>query len=268
MGILYDFAVWYPCLLSIVKGVFDGQTKHRLKMEEPKQRSLAIIANGPSVLDTIKHLDDAKESMDSMMLNDAYETDLFKNIKPQYYCFADPIDLRPWKEATKYVNTVLENDPEIITIVPSWARDDIGYWKRIKIKKVFISKNPLNSKEYSTSLLKNNYMSPPMWNVSIFALYAGIQLGYKKIYLYGYDMTLYDNVKVNGDNKVVLANNHFYDEEENVTYLHRTMEYLYDAIANNYTAFSILSKYAKTQGVDIINMSPVSKLDMFERYKE
>lgn len=265
---LFDLVVWHPCYKSIIAGMLDGSLKNRLNNECCKQKALSIFANGPSIHDTVDYYWKTDEPMDTMMMNDAYLFDLFKEIKPEYYCFADPIDLRPWKEATSYINIISEINPDIVTFVPCWARTDIGYWKTIPIKKVFISDPPLNIKKYSNYLLKKNIMSPPIWNVSIFSLYVAIQLGYKKIYLHGYDMTLYDNIKVDDDNEVIIVNNHYYNEEKSITYLHRSMEYLHEAMFNNSVSFNILAKYAKVQGAEIINMSPISKLDMFSRYKK
>lgn len=130
---------------------------------------------------------------------------------------------------------------------------------------MYTTDNLFDVNKYSKKFLEKNLMAPSFINVGIMALYVGIQLGYKEIFLHGADFSFFKTLSVNERLEVEMEDAHFYGTEQvsKECNMREHMKCVEEAISH----FYIMQEYAKAEHVKIINMSDESMLDCFERYK-
>ena len=114
---------------------------------------------------------------------------------------------------------------------------------------------------------------PRPQNVVIPSIFIGINEGYKQIDLYGVDHSWTKEIRVNNNNQVCLINSHFFDNKtpelkpwhkgigEPVYKMHEILRDL----AWMFDGYYKLREYADNIGCRIINKTPDSFIDAFER---
>lgn len=269
---LYNYVTLYPWLSGITENILRGDLDRRLPLQKDNGKTLSVLLNGPSLTETVRHLDRAKT--DVMMVNDSVKTGLYREIKPEYFCLADFLYFRSTKENYMFFKTMEEVNQDVVLFYPGNFNQAVILWGRdFNICPVYAVSKFWDVEAYSYRLLKQNLISPYFINVGIMALYVGIQLGYKNIILHGADMSLFKNLSVNEDMQVEAVIGHYYEKEPkkinqtkmfsrsyNMTHEMRT---LYQTFAQ----FSVIARYATDAGVRILNMSRESMLDCFEKYR-
>ena len=114
---------------------------------------------------------------------------------------------------------------------------------------------------------------PLLQNVVVLALYIGLQRGYKKIYIHGVDSDSYKKICINHDNEMVMRELHYYGYSDVNLNDSKTSGFaigcLYKRLACEVAMFRSyvdLASYADYLGISVINASPNSMIDAFERY--
>lgn len=251
------------------------------KQIKNENKRLAILANGPSLnllLNDIKNGRDISH-WDFSCMNYFGEHELFTQIKPRYYCFADPMfivrDSR--YEKVKHLFCILNEqvDWDMTLFIPS------GFSKKRFLSFSGLSNPhckvvPVRFVKYRGDFLKywlykNNYAMPNIPTVAILNLFTGINLGYKDIDLYGADMTFLESMCVDDNNRLCNKIKHFYDDEPQLKPITFGRDkavsvgfYLKDVCGMFYGHYDV-AKYSEYMGVEIINHSKVSLLDCYKR---
>ncbi len=108
-------------------------------------------------------------------------------------------------------------------------------------------------------------------NVLIPAIMVGMAMGYKEIFIIGADHTWTRTLEVDDDNNVVSVQPHFYkdneEEKQRVTSVYRNVR-LHDMLLSMHLAFKsyhTIARYARERGVRIVNATPGSFIDAFQR---
>lgn len=268
----YDYMTLYPWLSGLMENILRGDIDRRLPLREDNGKTLSVLLNGPSLTETVQYLDRSKT--DVMMVNDSVKTDLYREIKPDYFCLADFLYFRPTKENYMFFKRMEEINRDVVLFYPGNFDQSVILWGRdFHSRPVYAVSNFWDVQAYSYRLLSQNLISPYFINVGIMALYVGIQLGYKDIILYGADLSMFQNLSVNEDMQIETVIRHYYEKEPkkinqsqmfsrsyNMTHEMRT---LYQTFAQ----FSVIAKYAADAGVKILNMSKKSMLDCFEKFR-
>lgn len=142
--------------------------------------------------------------------------------------------------------------------------------KGLTVRYIF---SPMGIRKYdgfSYRLLEKNLLAPIYYNVAIMCIYVGIQLGYKKINLYGADEDFMKELSVDKNNKVMRESVHYYGKEtfcENT--LHKfDMEMMMYMAYMTFNGLKKMKQYAEKENVKIVNMSDSSWIDFFKRFKE
>lgn len=251
------------------------------------KRKMLILANGPSLKSFIQDYERNRkfcEECDFFGMNDLVNDDVFLDLKPKYYVLSDPKffyetlkkesglsvmyglrDRVTWpmylfvskkKEKSEYLKIVKDNSN--ITIVfyhkPKFPVN-LGLEK---IRNFVFSKGWGNG-EYGTVLLH--------------AIYISITMGVKKIELYGADHTYFDSLCIDENNRPCIKYSHSYGEAELVPILdhdgsevkYKDMDtYIYQ-IAQIFRGHKLMASYAKYKGVDIVNRTKGSMIDVYKR---
>lgn len=266
---IYNRLAWLQWVEEIVDGIFSGEIKSRLPLQKDNGKILSVILNGPSLNKTLHYLH--RSDTDVMMVNYAVETELYDKLKPEYVCFADPVLFTPCKRNYNLQKRMENVNGNTILFCPSNIKNT-ALLERWNIKKVFTLNKLLNIELYSVKLLEKNIFAPYFINVGIMALYVGIQLGYKKIYLYGADLSMFKQLTLNEKLEIERKEIHYYgNQNTNLSKMLRNsydMTYEMKTWYETFAQFNIIAKYAKAEAVKIINMSDETMLDCFERFME
>lgn len=246
--------------------------------KETNIKRVHILGNGPSLDDSI-HL--VQDNDDVVMVNFSATTDLFLKLKPKYLCLADPsffektsIESEEQKkeEMFRILNEVTWG---LIIVLPFNVNIRSMPIKNEKITFNYVNTIPV---DFSVKFLRNwlykkNYAMPNLQNVVIMGVYAAFQRGYKTILLHGVDSDSYKNICINKDNEMVFREYHYYGAEDrnlnNEKFYGFTTGTLYKRLACEVTMFRAyidLSNYADYLGIKVLNASPNSMIDAFERY--
>ncbi|WP_143025588.1 hypothetical protein [Prevotella sp. tc2-28] len=251
--------------------------------------TLVVIGNGPSLLQSLKENEQILMQKDSLVVNHFCETEYYAQIKPKYYLLADPAywgDLETYADwlktkITRFIETfIAQTSWDINLIIPSSAYHS-QFVKRVSTNPyihIFYYNN-INY-NHSTQLSKyelwdSNSIAPPAQTVLNTAVWLGIFLRYKKIYLIGADTTWLEELEVDQEtNELYFVDTHFYDKKRKPIYsdvegkIPQKLHEQLDCISRAFSQYWELKGYADYVGVNVYNASKYSLIDAFERKKE
>ena len=257
------------------------QYQHFRKEIIPKDcdKQLCILGNGPSFSLVTDHLDEMKD-IDFCAVNLSVNTEVFFRMKPKMYVIVDMgfwIDKSDERflQAKKNISKI-DWDMRIMLPFncPNSFKKELERNPFVKVcRYANNSWNPeLKKANYlKMRLFKNGLVSPDGSNVSISAVYVGLLLGYKQISLIGTELSWMKDIKVNDKNEVVLVDRHYYGDVEHVwlDYNGNSIK-LVDFLGSQLTTFTghmELRQFADYLGSRIINRTPGSYIDAYERGK-
>lgn len=236
---------------------------------------LVVLANGPSLNDTMRlHMERIKGTA-AMTVNFAPLAPEFSEIRPAYHIMADPVFFEGKHHNLPLLEQALAAvDWPLTLLVP------VSQEKRLAVS---IKANPciqvrtfnfvgvegfhwLEDMAYS-----HGWGMPRPRNVLVPALMCGMALGYTEIYVAGADHSWMRTLSVDRDNNVISVQPHFYKDDDNeqkrVDTTYRGYR-LHDIVYSFYVAFRSyhgVRRYADHRGVRIYNVTPGSMIDAFER---
>ncbi|MDR2408396.1 MAG: hypothetical protein LBE13_09850 [Bacteroidales bacterium] len=244
--------------------------------------TLVVLANGPSLSEIIPLLttSDELKNTDYIVVNFFAFEDVFFQIKPKYYCLADPMFIKEdphRKERVLKFFKILQNeiDWDISIYVPDKNFCD-KFLSYSQITNKYIHCIPLNNIEYRGYdflryfFYKKGLSMPAPQNVTIVAIYAGLNMNYSDVRLYGADHTFFDSICVNDQNQLCNRDKHFYDKEVelkpiiNNGILWKVADYFL-AMSIVFRSHDILNDYAKYLNAKIVNYTKGSMIDSYER---
>lgn len=236
-----------------------------------------ILANGPSLnIELNSLLASGKIVDDVLVVNYFLESELFVQIQPKYYCLADP--------GFNQKNKLIERTKNVFKALNervSWPMTLFVWNSAVEMVSKYIS-NP-NIKIIGLSILqfegfenkrfklyKEGKAAPSYVNVTIMAIYALLNLGYSKLYLYGVDHSFLTNLIVGDDNILYVEDNHFYGKERIIADYHtdgtpwKVSEFIYDKYLT-FVEHEVMRGYADYLGAQIINCTKDSWIDAYVR---
>lgn len=236
---------------------------------------IIILANGPSLADTINNHMKFLKSAPCMAVNFAAIADDFRELKPRYYVLADPHFFDTSKDdanLSKLRDEIAAVDWTMDIFVPVKYKKAAKklYGKSATIK-TFNSTGIEGFTSISHILYRLGAAMPRPRNVLIPALMLSIDMGYKEIVVFGADHSWMKTLSVTDDNEVVSIQPHFYndDEEEQTRVRHEYRNYrlhqIVESFAIAFKSYHAIANYAHSKGVKIFNSTPGSFIDAFER---
>lgn len=262
-----------PSLKSLAKLALQSRPVRVPQAEHP---AIVILANGPSLNDTMaRHTDILKNSV-TMAVNFAANTDMFFDLRPRYYVMVDPVFF-----GDDSVANIARLRQHLAAV--SWPMTIFVPRRFIKAVPASIKANPNISTAGLNTVgiegwqwLKNFAYSsrlgmPRPRNVLIPAIMAAIAMGYKEIYLTGADHSWMKTISVDDNNNVVSVQPHFYKDNEaelrrvDTTYRGLRLHDVVESFAIAFRSYHTLARFAARQGISIYNSTPGSFIDAFER---
>jgi hypothetical protein len=277
--LLQDF---FDIGIAIIKVIF--MSKFSSKIPGFNRRSMAYLANGPSLNENIDRLVEDNGTDYIMVSNFFYKSTMFQKLKPKFYTICDPdfqyfeIDFIAefYKELYKIVNW------EMLLFVPNFYKKII--LKNLKSEGIInenISIVGYNSVNFNGDnpliyyLFGKKLGIPSPTTVAIPSIMLGIFMGFKKINIVGIDLDMHQNIIVSPENVVKIADSHFYDKNKSRTFspFYKntidkrtfTITETFHTFYKMFLSFDSVRKFAYLKKVKIINYSELSYLDQFEK---
>lgn len=269
-------------LLFLLKILFHGELKSHIR--KTKSGKISVLANGPSLKAVLPNLKGNQfENSDFVVLNFFAETDAFWEIKPQHYCFADPMFYSPnhRKEQVLKLFALLDKvDWQMNVYVIARRLSDFMNFSGVTNKKLNII--PVNSEDYKgypslrNCFYKKGMACPPISTVAIMAIYVAINSGYSDIDLYGVDHTFFDSLCVDENNHLCNRDKHFYDNGEAALkpiirndndQIWKISDYVF-AIGMMFKSHDLVADYANYMNVNVVNCTPGSMIDSYTRISQ
>lgn len=246
------------------------------KHEKPDGERLIIMANGPSLATTIAEHRKLLMSASTLAVNFAAMTPEFRGLKPRYYVLADP-----------YFFADNSNDANLVRLRAGLASADWPMTLLVPVRfaaearklypncalRTFNAVGMEGFAPLSHFLYRMGAGMPRPRNVLIPSIMLGIAMGYKEIIVTGADHSWMQTLSVTDDNEVVSIQPHFYkdgeDEKARVRHDYRNyrLHQIVESFAVAFKSYHDIAAYAASRGVKIINATPGSFIDAFERKK-
>lgn len=272
--------------LSVIKVLALSKLNSK-KLNSQENNHCIILGNGPSLKGSIEENINKLVDSDLFVVNFFWKSEYFEKLKPNHYMIISTnywtegkIDFNDEGRKKTFHEIVKRTQWKMELYVPYVAKKDKN-WKKLIDSNKNIHVNYLNItpvegfKGLMFWFFKKNLGMPRPHNVLIPSIKAAIEKGYKEIELLGADHSWLKELYVADDNTVYLSQKHFYDQQkvkEEVMYKGTTNEVrnlseVLMKIVHSLNGYYILDTYAKKNKSMVINRTPNSYIDAFERKK-
>lgn len=259
-------------------------SKWRRVIRKQNNRRLIVLGNGPSLHSSVESLGDSISNADLMCVNFYPATDDYERLKPAYFITSAP---ELWRDGVddfyidfrlKIFNALAEKTTWPLEVFIAWEAKKFPFWISI------LSKNPNIKITYYNILPAEGFPFFRQWmfdrqlgmprphNVLVPSVMMGMQKGYSDIILLGADHSWLPQISVDNHNNVLVNQKHFYDanssKPETMKKLGKGQRKLHEVLwkfAHTFESYFIILRYAEDRNVRIINASPDSFIDAFER---
>lgn len=247
-----------------------------------------VLANGPSLKDALAKYDAGEVDItsDSVMVNLAALDDHFWKIKPKHMCFSDILfcqDYEPRKEQVRKQFDMFNEqvDWDINFYLCYTSHKDVERfisYSRITNPKIhfmpmnenYVDKWPI---KYWKRMLDSGYFMPHKGNVANVAMHVALLCGYNEIEVYGIDHDRFLHFYMADSNQLHIVEQHFYDKTKEQTMTPATNAYsgntrvseVIEAQCFQFRSHEIHAWWAKQKGVHILNCTPNSMVDCYDR---
>jgi hypothetical protein len=259
----------------------------RVNLKKTGDREECIImGNGPSLIKWIESKAAFIKDKDIFSVNHFPSSNFYDQVKPKYFVTAAPelwikgVD-ELYIQSSRKLFTDLANKTTwpLILFIPFQARK-YKDWKTPLENNKDIRINYYNDTGIEGwdwikhFFFKNNLAMPRPHNVLIPAILLAINLGYKKIYLWGAENNQVLDLSVNEENIALINQKHFYDHgssrpevmKKRGTGQRHVHEILHKFMLS-FMAYHVLDKYAEHRNAEVINQTPDSLIDAFDRQR-
>lgn len=258
--------------------------KWRVRLAPRNHMECVILANGPSLASMINNHKWFLKNKDLICVNHFPSTESYHELKPAYYVTSAPDlwldDIKPFfvnQSNELFKSMASKTHWPLVFHIPAESRK-FQRWKRIldtssNIKYVYYNNTPVEGWRWFRHLcFRLNLGMPRPHNVLIPCLTHAINMGYRKIYLWGADHSWLSEISVNNENQVLINQKHFYDQQISVGKPldkrgvgERNMPELLTKFVHAFNGYFVLKDYANSRDVLILNATPGSFIDAFER---
>ena len=242
-------------------------------MPRPEKKLLRILGNGDSLKSVV---DSMTQDCDYMVMNSHVLHSSYIDLTPRYYVLADPAFFHPKKsyDGTGIVKRILTETTWPMTLFVPWEhaqRVNFPSTEWVTIQYVNQTRY-VGPEQYRKYLYEHNLAMPEVNNVLASAIYLAIHMGYGQVELYGVEHSWTKDLYVNKNNHTCIKDSHFFDTDEveaNVIIdgTGRPMKFheVLRLYADYFPAYWELRELADIHHCHIINMTPNSFIDAFER---
>lgn len=242
---------------------------HRLR-----NAPLYILGNGPSLRSNIDHDLELLQQSITLTVNFAANAPEFTKIKPTYYVLADPHFFQNINDpnVAKLQSSLQAVDWQMTLFLPVQSNTGTGFPFNPNI--TVIRFNCIAAEGFGwfeNTMFRTRRAMPRPRNVLIPSIMIGIWLGYTEIHLLGADHSWLKTLSVDGNNRVVSIQPHFYEEDAReqqriqTAYLGLPLHQVLESMQIAFRSYHRIRSFADRNGIHIINNTPGSFIDAFTR---
>jgi hypothetical protein len=248
---------------------------------------IVVLGNGPSLKEDIELIDKEVDTSDFVCVNNFATSNYYERFKPTMYVFLDSyffskkahddwirqreLTFQAIEEKTSWKMQIflpLGADENVLSKIIKNTNVEI---LKIKTIGVFYKKYD----RFTSFFLNTGLFGPAQNNVLLYSIYLSIWANYKKIDIYGADMTIYKNIDVNKNNDLVFKRSYFNEKDcyellktgplkENSPRISNMMFSAYRIFLQH----EILHEYAVSKSIFVTNRSSTSLIDSYPRTLE
>lgn len=283
----FQFKFFFKDLYFYCRARTKGAVTIRSIDFDPDFERVAVLGNGPSLKEDKKQFLQMKNDHDFICVNNFCDDPLYKELKPKLYIFLDAYffadNAHPdWVKRREKTFSIIQQQTDwpMQVILPHGANEKVlkRFINKKHIKIIKISTQSLFCNSYNRLVGKmydSGFYGPPQINVLIYAIHMAVRARYKRIYIYGADLSFHNDVNVDQNtNELFITFRHF-NQENSVEVLRKNpekvkkwrMAELLQTSADTFLAHEILAEYSKAKGVAIFNKSSQSLIDAYPRHE-
>lgn len=271
-------------LVSCVRIIILSKISTRAKNIK-QHDSCVILANGPSLTQSIAQHTDFLHTADLWVVNMFANTEYFVQFKPRFYIILAPElwqdsvpDAMKQAQQTLFTN-LAQTNWEMYLYVPHLAKK-YNVWRtyfqnHAHIRTQWFNPTPIDGfKNFSYKCFSWQLGMPRPHNILTPALIMSINQAYSTIYLLGVDHSWMPELWVSDANEVYLTQKHFYDEASaqaafmnNAQFKPRKLHEILHKFMCAFASYFTIRSYAEKKSVNILNATPRSYIDAFERIR-
>lgn len=260
-------------ILFSKKNISNNLEKIKTKIKQNKD--CIVLGNGPSLHEVLTSNQLNTIDKDIIAVNMFVNSEYFYIIRPRLYTIIDPAYFSPKNErhlmmCNRLISEFNKLTWELFLFIP---KDYTKSSTIVKIQNPLIHIVPLNITPISGfeficyHLYKKNLGMPKTQTVLNAAIFCSLNIGYKRIFLYGADHTWTKDLFVNDENIVCYGDRHVYNTNLSIIKKEGRLDELLLAFSNMFKTHHLLRSYANKLGVKIINCTQNSFIDAYERLK-
>lgn len=236
---------------------------------------LFVLGNGPSLRGVLDNFTPQLSAVDTLGVNFALNTPEIRSIRPRHYVLADPHFFRAVSDAN--VQRLWDNLRAVDWTMTLWVPAPVLPEARKMLDGSHVALRGFNAvgvegfRPFRHFAYGIGAGMPRPRNVLIPAIMVGIAAGYNEIVLLGADHSWMSTLAVSDDNEVVSIQPHFYKEDEGEArrvrhdYRGYRLHEIVDSFAVAFRAYHLIAPYAASRGISILNATPGSFIDAFDR---
>lgn len=241
-----------------------------------KSNECIVMGNGPSITSLFEEKHGELSNKDIFAVNYFCLTGYFQLVKPNFYVlldsniFADNLSENGNKQTEELIATFNEITWEMVLFVPEKFKNRrlVTSFLNEHVIVVPFNSTPVNGiKSVENFLYRNNLGMPVPQTVINAVIFLAINMKYDEIHLYGVEQSWLKHLHVTNDNQVSVSLPHFYAGPDSLG-RHSTLRTLSAFLITQAACFSShmrLQEYAKYKGNRILNHTPGSYIDAYER---
>ncbi len=246
--------------------------------------NLVVLGNGPSLDKDVDNIRRRKGDVDFFCVNNFSCSEYYEEFKPNKYLFIDDY----FFSDDAHIDWVVQRSETFLKIneKTSWKlqifippQADLSFFEsqfsneNIEVIKFGASGYVSENLKSSFFHFNSGWFGPFQGNVLIYAIYLGLWSEYKRIEIYGADLSMHENVKVNQKtNELYMTFKHFNNTQKRERFLKNPdkktpflmHEFLF-LTAETFYAHRVLNEYAASKKIEIFNMSSFSLIDAYKR---
>ncbi|MBQ8580527.1 MAG: hypothetical protein IJ478_00375 [Alistipes sp.] len=243
---------------------------------------MAVLGNGPSLKGELEELLRDPAARDFMAVNFFAEDERFMVLRPAYYVLSDPMFFRLTSlrgRIEQFYRTLNERVTWPMNLyVQYYNPEHFDYRAHLTNPLIRIVRfhtiTYYGFRAVRHWLFNHGLGSGNFGTVVQVGELIALQLGYRRVELYGVDHTLLERLTVDGENRLCRADRHFYDDDttphlkpmmQKVPEVPYTMAVYLQEVADLFRGHELLRDYADSLGAEIVNCTRSSMIDAYRR---
>ncbi len=249
-------------------------TRGLTRMERSSDE-IVVLGNGPSLRILLDEHADFLAGKELLAVNYAVQSPSYETLRPRYYVAIDPVVFSDEAFCKRLFEPLAEKTVWPLELfVPYNVRRE-KKWKAILSNNPFITIHYINTTPVAGAdwiampLFRRRLGMPSPRNVLVPSLMVALWAGFRTVYTAGVDHSWHLQLRVDDQNRLMINDTHYYDASDPGYTRHGTFTVgmLFRSLSLAFNSYHTVNRFARRLGRRIVNITPGSFIDAFERMK-